>query len=284
MSHPFVFACVTPHGLPILEELSGDEPDLMAKTRHSMQQLGSWMHEAAPDTLIVLTPHGLKIEGMFSVSTSSFMAGEMSEQTVAMMVGDERPDKGVTLHFKRSVDRDLANAMVTGAKAQSIPVAAANFATTQGPFSTLPLDWGAMVPLYFMPNVPIVVITPSRSLSYDDHLAMGRIIAQQVRQSGKRVGLIASCDWSHAHDARGPYGFHENAKALDTQVIELFKTNALEKMTSFSDAFIHHAKPDGIWQTLMLAGAIPEASRKSTFLSYEVPTYFGMMCVAYHAS
>jgi len=46
---------------------------------------------------------------------------------------------------------------------------------------------------------------------------------------------------------------------------------------------IANAKPDGIWQSLILAGAIPLENRKSTFLSYEVPTYFGLICVAYHS-
>ncbi|GMA62651.1 extradiol ring-cleavage dioxygenase [Alicyclobacillus fastidiosus] len=283
MINPFVFACITPHGLPILEELSQGNPQLMARTRSGMKQLGTWMREADPETIVVLTPHGLKIDGMFSVTDSSYLSGEMSEQTVAGMVGDRREDKGVTVEFNRAVDRDLAKRIVAAADKAALPVAAANFATAEGPFSTLPLDWGVMVPLYFMPDVPIVVVTPSRRISYEDHIRFGAILGEQVRQSGKRVGLIASCDWSHAHDVNGPYGYHEDAVELDRRVVASLKEDEIEKVMEFAAPMIDHAKPDGIWQALILAGAIPREARNSTFLSYEVPTYFGMMTVAYHA-
>lgn len=94
-----------------------------------------------------------------------------------------------------------------------------------------------------------------------------------VQESGKRVAFIASCDWSHAHNENGPYGFNPAAKLLDEEIVDLMKTNELEKMVQF-DA----AKPDGIWQSLILAGAFPKESRKSHFYSYEAPTYFGLIC------
>ena len=101
-----------------------------------------------------------------------------------------------------------------------------------------------------------------------------------VQQSNKRVGLIASCDWAHAHDDSGLYGFDPAAKILDQQVVEYIERNQLEKMADFEPKFIEAAKPDGIWQTLILAGAIPLEERKINLLSYEVPTYFGLICVS----
>ena len=96
--------------------------------------------------------------------------------------------------------------------------------------------------------------------------------------------LIASCDWAHAHDESGPYGFDPAAKSFDEQVVTLIKTNQLEKMADFQLDFIEAAKPDGIWQTLILAGAIPPEERNVEFLSYEAPTYFGLLCAAYYSN
>lgn len=253
----------------------------MAKTRSSMVELGRGMAEAKPEAIIVLTPHGLRIDGSFCVANCSNMYGELSEQTVAGMVGQDRSDKGVTITMRRSVDRELAKAVIDQARSAGLPVADANFATSEGRFSSLPLDWGAMIPLYFMPETPIVVITPSRALSYEMHIEFGQALARAVAQSGKRVGLIASCDWSHAHAVDGPYGFHEDAARLDERVVELLNSGEIERMTAFEDAFVDHAKPDGIWQSLILAGAIPPEARKPRFLSYEVPTYFGLMCASF---
>lgn len=282
MKNPFVFACITPHGLPIVETLSPDHPSLMAKTRNSMERLGSWMTEANPEVIVILTPHGLQISGMFTVVDTSYMSGSMSEATLAAMSGEQRAEPGAVVSMTRQVDRDLAKRIISAAKEELLPVAAANFATAEGPFSTLALDWGVLVPLAFMPEVPIVVITPSRRISDADHVRFGESLAQAVHQSGKRVGLIASCDWSHALAKDGPYGYHEDAPKLDKQVVDLLKTNEIEQMMDFPKDFISNAKPDGIWQSLILAGAIPRDERNSTFLSYEAPTYFGLMCVAYH--
>jgi aromatic ring-opening dioxygenase LigB subunit len=267
--NPFVFACITPHGSEIVEALSQPNVHLMETTRLSMQKLGSFMETARPDVLIVLTPHGVRIDGQFCVVDSERMRGELE-------------DHGATVTMERVVDRDLAKSIVQAASVEQIPAGAVNYATSAGPLSCLPLDWGVIVPLSFMPDVPIVVVTPSRVVRYEDHVRFGQVMAKVVQESGKRVGLIASCDWSHAHAEDGPYGFHHAAAELDKQVVALMQNNQLEDMMKFPAQFVEDAKPDGIWQTLILAGAIPMDVRQSEFLSYEVPTYFGLICAAYH--
>jgi aromatic ring-opening dioxygenase LigB subunit len=265
--NPFVFACIAPHGGEIIPELKGDLPDRMSKTRESLTHLGTEMERAKPDTIIVLTPHGTRINGQFSVSDSERMSGIVEENNSKFTLD-------------RSVDRELARHIAIVAQNHGLLVGTINYATAAGPLSCLPLDWGSIVPLRFMPDVPIVVITPSRELSYKKHLEFGQSIREAVQSSSKRIGLIASCDWSHTHDEKGPYGFSPTAKELDQEVITLIKENQLEKMAFFADDFIEAAKPDGIWQTLILAGAILPDERRIEFLSYEAPTYFGLICAS----
>lgn len=263
--NPFVFACIAPHGGEIIPELCGALPDRMKLTRNSMVKLGKKMSDANPDTIIVLTPHGTRIDGFFSVSNSERMYGYVEENDGYY-------------EMERFVDRDLALSITEAAAEQGIPIASINYGTAAGPISCLPLDWGAIVPLSFMPDVPIVVINPSRDLSFDMHVKLGQIMNQVIQSCGKRVALIASCDWAHAHDESGPYGFDPAAELLDEEVVGFIRSNELEKMTEFDSEYIEAAKPDGIWQTLILAGAIPKESRKIHLYSYEVPTYFGLIC------
>ena len=263
----FVFGCLTPHGSQMIEELSVSSPRLMEKTRASMEQLGRQMADANPDVIVVLTPHGLRVEGQFSVSDSEHMYGQLEE------------DGGI-VRMDCKVDRELARSIAAAAISRELPICQVNYATSEGPLSCLPMDWGVLVPMHFMPEVPIVVVTPSRSLSFADHVRMGEALTTAAEASGKRVGLIASCDWAHAHDANGPYGFHPDAAKLDAQVVTLLEENRLEAMAEFEAGFIDNAKPDGVWQTLILAGAIPAHKRRVEVLSYEVPTYFGLLCAA----
>ncbi|MFD1739667.1 extradiol ring-cleavage dioxygenase [Bacillus salitolerans] len=267
--NPFVFSCITPHGGEIIPELSGDQPNRMGTTRESMLKLGEAMERANPDTIIVLTPHGTRIHGQFSITDSERMLGSLE-------------DHGAEFQLERKVDRELARRIYEIAASKDLPIGMLNYGTSSGPYSCLPLDWGAMVPLRFMPNVPIVVITTSREVSLDRHVELGQVLKQVSEQTSKRIALIASCDWSHTHDSAGPYGFDAAASQLDEEVVQFIKTNDLEGMIGFSPEYIDAAKPDGIWQTMILAGAIPPENRKVEFLSYEAPTYFGLICTAYY--
>jgi aromatic ring-opening dioxygenase LigB subunit len=147
------------------------------------------------------------------------------------------------------------------------------------------MDWGTQVPLHFMggrdaPPKPIVMIAPARDLPWDAHVTAGRAIAKAAEASGKRVALIASCDHGHAHDPKGPYGFSPASKEFDDRVVELVKRDALGDLLKFDRGFVAEAKADSFWQMLLLHGAIADRWR-GEFLSYEAPTYFGMLCAAY---
>ncbi|MFC4638825.1 extradiol ring-cleavage dioxygenase [Deinococcus hohokamensis] len=262
-----VFGCILPHGFEILEALSGDNPGLMARTRESAGQLGEQMRQAAPDVLVVLTPHGTRAEGQFAVANAERMRGTLEAH-------------GAEVTLERAVDRGFAQAIAGEAQARGLPVALLNYATSEGPLSCLPLDWGALIPLHFMPQVPVVVINPPRGPDYGPHLRFGAALAQAAVAGGRRVGLIASCDWSHTHDEAGPYGHHPAAALLDAQVVAHLEAGDLEGLAHFDPQQIEDAKPDGLWQALVLAGALPRPGRQVQLLSYEAPTYFGLLCAA----
>ena len=58
------------------------------------------------------------------------------------------------------------------------------------------------------------------------------------------------------------------------------KRDALGELLRFDKAFVGEAKADSFWQMLMLHGAIADRWH-GEFLSYEAPTYFGMLCASY---
>jgi aromatic ring-opening dioxygenase LigB subunit len=130
------------------------------------------------------------------------------------------------------------------------------------------------------PAVPVVVVSPARDLSLEEHVRAGRALALAAEKSGKRVALIASADHGHAHDAAGPYGFDPAAADYDRQVVDLVRQDRLAGLLELDPAFVDAAKADSWWQLLMLHGALGDGWR-AEFLSYEASTYFGMLCAAY---
>src|SRR5579864_1865261 len=128
------------------------------------------------------------------------------------------------------------------------------------------------------PPVPAVVVSPARDRPFDEHVRAGATIARLAASSNKRIALIASADHGHAHDENGPYGYDPAAKEYDDQVVELVRADRVGDLLDFDAAFIERAKADSFWQLLMLHGALESSGGwHSEFLSYEAPTYFGML-------
>ncbi|TMF54007.1 MAG: extradiol ring-cleavage dioxygenase, partial [Chloroflexi bacterium] len=270
---PLVFAAIAPHGsMAIAEWCKPEERELAAKTRAAMEELGRRFAAATPDVTIVLTPHNIHVERGMAVVLAGTMAGTL--ESGAMPIAMRVP-----------VDRELGIAIAVAVGEAGVPIAAVSYGANDTAAAVFPMDWGTQVPLHFMggrddPPKPIVMIAPARDLPWDAHMAAGRAIAQAAEASGKRVGLIASCDHGHAHDPKGPYGFSSASKEFDDRVVELVKRDALGELLRFDRAFVAEAKADSFWQMLMLHGALADGWR-GELLSYEAPTYFGMLCAAY---
>jgi aromatic ring-opening dioxygenase LigB subunit len=127
----------------------------------------------------------------------------------------------------------------------------------------------------------LVVVTPSREIPLRANFEFGRAIARVAEKTRKRVAFVASSDQAHAHKKDGPYGFSEKASVYDGLVVDAVSGGRLNSIMRFPRSLIDAAKPDSLWQMTMLAGALQEVPMKGQLLSYQVPTYFGMLCAGY---
>lgn len=239
------------------------------RTRSAFEELGRRFDAARPDATVLLTPHHVHLQRHMAVVISGTMQGVLEG-------GASRVEQKV------NVDRDLANAVKAAIADTGVPVIGLYYGANDPAGSTMPMDWATQIPIHFMgrDRVPIVVVAPARDLSWQMHVDAGRAIASAANAAGKRVALIASCDHGHAHDPNGPYGFSPTSKQFDDRTVELVKRNALGELLRFDPAFVADAKADSFWQMLMLNGAIGDGWH-AEFLSYEAPTYFGMLCAAF---
>lgn len=112
----------------------------------------------------------------------------------------------------------------------------------------------------------------------------GKIIAEAAEASKKKAAFVASADQGHAHDKNGPYGFSPASAKYDRLVIRAVKKNRLEQLLQLKQEFIEEAKPDSLWQIAILIGVLNSISMKARFVSYQVPTYYGMLCADFEPS
>ena len=252
------FAAIAPHGGPVF-----DQPE--APTRRGMEELGRRFAASRPEAVIVLTPHGVHVDGHFAVVRSVWLEGDASRWTDA------------DTHYAGPGEPELADACVQALQAAGLPALGVTFGSTAAGSSTMPLDWGALIPLWFM-RAPAVVVSPSRARSNEEHVRAGRALAAAT--GDRRVALIASADHGHGHTADGPYGFAAESAEYDAEIQAVVRENRLAALEAWDPGFAVAAKADSFWQLLMLHGAVGTAFEVE-LLSYEAPTYFGMLTASY---
>jgi len=264
-----IYACIAPHAGDLIPE-TVDDQTIVQKTRQSMYTMGEHLQALNPEVIVIANPHGFRVQNAMSIS--------IAERATA----DWSPD--VKLDFE--MNSSLARAIADRAEETNIPVVRYIYGASSGPACFIPLDWGAVVPLYFLghrfePKPKLVHLSPMRNLPFAMHFEFGRAIGRVINESGSRIAFIASADQGHTHEANGPYGFNPAAAQYDAWMQDVIRSNRLEDLLSADPDLVENGKPDSLWPTLILAGVLKENPMTARLLSYEVDVYFGILCAEY---
>ena len=266
---PLIYACIAPHAGDLIPESAGDEARV-ALTRESMRAMGANLRALAPEVLVIVSPHAFRAEGALSVAVAEKATADWSE--------------AIKLDF--DMDQALAVEIAERAQGAGLPVVRYIYGASGGPDCFIPLDWGAAIPLFFLghsfePRPKVVLIGPMRTLPYQTHYDFGRALGAVLEGSAKRIALIASADQGHAHDAGGPYGYDPASAQYDAWMQEVIRAGRLDDLLAADPNLVEAAKPDSLWPTLILAGALKESPMNGKLLSYEVNVYFGILCAEF---
>lgn len=288
---PLVYACVAPHGFPIIPDLS-DDADGGFATREAMFELGRRCAAHQPDVIVVATPHGFRVEGMITLAAVARGAGTLHW-------GDR------TLELNIPVDPDLTDRIGDAARARDVPIAMTGFAGNRRDQSVIPLDWGVITPLWFLGHQrnmvgmghvlahifgdtpvedsgpPVVIANPSRSLPRSTMVEFGKAIADAAAQDERRVAFVASCDWAHTHKTTPAHDADPDAPVVDGMVVDALKASDPGRLIDLPEEQVQRVAIDGLWQTLTLAGAMERVPMTGEVLSYEAPSYYGMIVASF---
>jgi len=195
---PLVYACIAPHGGELVPRLAGERVRLFAASRRGMKILAAQLERSKPDTVVVSSPHNLRLFRHIGVVLSENCSGEVKE-------GNE------SVSLKAKCDLDFGMAVLHEAEERGLPVVGANYGALEGPASDLPMDWGTLIPLWFFlkrgTRRRILVVTPSRGIPLEKNFDFGKVVGRVAEAGAKRVAFVASSDQAHAHKKDGPYGF-----------------------------------------------------------------------------
>jgi len=270
---PLVYACIAPHGGETIPALAGDKLRLFAPTRRGMRILARQVKEARPDTIVIASPHNLRLPKHIGVVISEHSSGQVVEGKKIV-------------RLRVDCDVEMGRAVIDEAEKRGLPVVGANYGAMEGPMSDLAMDWGTLIPLWFLLRAnklksKVLIVTPSRGIPLEQNHEFGKCIASVAEGSRRRVVFVASSDQAHAHRKDGPYGFDERAKVYDRSVLEAVEGGRLSSVMRIDPDLVEAAKPDSLWQMTMLAGALSVVPMRGELVSYQVPTYFGMLCAGF---
>lgn len=259
---PLVYACIAPHAGDLIDDLNK-----VTLTRQTLHDMGARLAALEPEIIVMVNPHGFRVQEALSISVAERAVAEWSPE--------------VKLDFV--MDPDLAHAIADEATTSNVPVVRYIYGASGGDSCYIPLDWGAVVPLYFLghrffPQPKLVHCSPMRTLPLSTHYEFGRAIGRVLKESEQRIAFIASADQGHAHDENGPYGFDPASAQYDAWMQETIRNGNLDELLNADMDLVEAGKPDSLWPSTILAGVLKENPMQTKLLSYEVNEYFGILC------
>lgn len=284
------FVCIAPHGWLLIPLVSGPDGVRARASQGAMEELGRRMEAARPETIVIMEPHSLMVDGVISLLDSAQVQGESGGAT---HLG--APAHRYSMTF--DVDQELNAAIATAARAEDVPVARVRHFAEATP---LRVEWGTLTPLWYLgaafnPLPRLVVASAGnlyatvtnevdhfgRAIAPEEYVGFGRVVRQAADSLGRRIAFVASVDLGHRHIADGPFGFDPAAAECDAAVVEAVESHALDRLITFDRGQAERGLTEAIEPLLAIHGLIEGTELQAEVLSYEVPTYFGMMCAAY---
>lgn len=261
---PLSYTAVMPHGDALIPGL-GSPTNGHPRLTEAMREAADLASQARLDALVIADPHGIGLDGLHSLTLGASVAGTLGH-----------------ISLELPIDTDLAERILSSATFEKLPVAGVALEDESTP---LPMEWGTIVPAWFLGEKtqvpPVVIICPSRAHHLTQLAQLGRIIANIAEGSDRRIGLIASADNAHAHLESGPYGFHPEAKRFDELVVKITENDDFGAYLEFDHGLLEAALPDSPWQLAILAGAFEVVPFRTKKIVYECPSYFGMMVATF---
>jgi len=274
---PIVYACIAPHGSEAIPQLASRIARRKFRpTTVGMEKMAREVKLAKPDIIVIASPHNLRLWRHIGIVIAEYSSGTLR--------ASPHSRKSVTLKMK--CDVGFARALMALASKRRLPVVGVNYGSAEGRASDMPMDWGVLIPLWFFARKlrrrpSIVIVTPSREIALHRNFEFGKAIADLAERSRKRIVFVASADQAHAHKKSGPYGFSRRAREYDRMVLDLVSRNRLQSIVRIDRRLVEEAKPDSLWQIVMLAGVAEKVKLRGSILSYQAPTYFGMTCASF---
>ncbi len=259
---PFAGAIVVPHPPLILPQVGRGGEQQIVVTAAAYREAARLVVDAAPDTVILTTPHSVMYQDYFHISPGTGAVGDMARFGAPQV------------RLEVAYDAELTTAVSLRAAREGFP------AGTEGERDAS-LDHATLVPLQFLQeaaggSLPFRVVRVGLSgLSLAMHARLGRMLAEEAERLHRRWCFVASGDLSHYLKKSGPYGFRPEGPVYDHQVMDVLGRGAFDELLQMDDAACERAGECGHRSFCIMAGALEGHPVRAKALSYQDVTGVG---------
>ncbi|MDD4995493.1 MAG: AmmeMemoRadiSam system protein B [Patescibacteria group bacterium] len=254
-----VFASFCPHPPILIPSIGKENTVKLKKTADAYGQLEQGFTASRPDTVVIVSPHGIVYKDAFSINLCDNFFGGF-EEFGDFSIKTEYPADYLTIERaqRHLRNRKIAVKLDTCAK----------------------LDHGVTVPLYLLAknwtNFKLVPIVYSGQ-GLKSHFEFGQELKEALAESNDRVAVIASGDLSHSLTSDAPAGYNEFGKQFDDKILELVANQNSAAMIGINEKMIDGAHACGLRSLVMLFGILHGTECQSEILSYEAPFGVGYL-------
>lgn len=254
---PITFAAITPHPPIIIPSIGKDNLKQLADTNRAYEKLKNKLEQINPETIIIISPHGLLQAESFSLNLQPEFNAHFED------FGDFSTKK--TWAGDIGLSHQIREALETKAPMQ----------LTSNP----DLDHGTSVPLYSLTeNIkPKIIPIYYSGLNTEAHFEFGELLRPILQQKRKNIAIVASGDLSHRLTKDAPAGYSAKGKKFDKRLIEALKNHDYQKILNFDEDTIKTAGECGLKSILILLGILNKINHEPKFLSYEYPFGVGYL-------
>lgn len=262
-----------PHPPIIIPEVGKGEACKIKETRDACLSIGNEINRLAPETIVVITPHGPVFSDAIALSHERVIAGSLAKFGAS------------SVKMELDTDLELTEKIMSLAKQEGIQTVGITENMMKNYNRKYELDHGSIVPLYFVnqfyKDYKIVHITYGM-LSFIELYQFGMLVKEAISQTNRKTVLIASGDLSHRLSDEGPYTYSSKGAVFDEEILlDLEEGNPLG-IFNMNKNDIEEAGECGFRSILMLLGAMGQFKGKK--LSYEGPFGVGYGVMSFQAN
>ena len=247
--------CIAPHGSIVIPELRYKTS--AKKTWEGFNSIKSEIDSLDIEHLVVIDPHDQINKMKFTYFDSENYNGYLKNGSLSISK-EYKSDPIINLLFRKiSSNTQL-------------------FISNREEHS---LSWGSFVPLYLLhSNQTLSLLSIDRNIPELAIKSFGCKIYDMLNRVKQKICIVFSCDLSHCHSKSNPkFPYNEYSKIYDDHVNKILENSSVQEYNDIEKNIVSKARTDAHAQLTMLAGICEKIGYKSHVLSYEVPSYFGML-------